>query len=141
MTDGNRINLADLGLLLMRLMLAVVFLFHGSQKLFGIFGGDGIMKFAENLSNLGIPLPTIAAWAAALAEFGAGVFLLVGNGMRIAVIPAIFVMLVAVIRVHPDSFSGPKGTEYPLTLAVMLAGLALIGPGRFTFRGIAGKSP
>ncbi len=51
----------DLGLLLVRLMVGVVGMFHGSQKLFGLFGGRGVQGFADSLETLGIPLPLASA--------------------------------------------------------------------------------
>ena len=130
---ASRSAMLDLGLLLIRLVLAAVFLFHGAQKLFGAFGGDGIEGFAANLENLKVPYPTLSAWLAGLAEFCAGIFLVIGWGMRIAIIPAIFTMLVAIVKVHPNAFSAQnKGMEYALTLGVVLLGLVFTGPGRFS---------
>ena len=60
----------DLGLLLLRTMLAVVFLWHGSQKLFGLFGGHGIDGTAVWLGSIGVPLPTLSAILAGASEFG-----------------------------------------------------------------------
>ena len=62
--------LADLGLLLMRLMIAAVFLFQGSQKIFGVFGGRGMEDFAQGLESMNVPMPVVSAWAAALATNG-----------------------------------------------------------------------
>ena len=59
--------LNDTALLLIRLMLGVVFVFHGSQKLFGFFEGPGIEGFAGYLSSLDVPLPLLNAWLASLA--------------------------------------------------------------------------
>jgi putative oxidoreductase len=127
----------DFGLLLIRLVLAAVFLYHGSQKLFGgipgLFEGDGMEAFTGNLISMGVPYPRLSAWLAALAEFGAGVFLILGMGMRIAIIPAIFTMVVAIAKVHPHAFGSKNGgMEYPLTLGVVLLGLVFTGPGRFS---------
>lgn len=45
----------DLGLLGIRTMLATVFLFHGSQKLFGLFSGGGLSGTAAWMESIGIP--------------------------------------------------------------------------------------
>jgi putative oxidoreductase len=124
----------DLGLLLIRLILGAVFMFHGSQKLFGSFGGHGIDGFAAFLEHqLQVPLPQLSAWLAACAEFFGGLALVLGFFVRIATIPMIVTMLVAVLRVHRNAFSLEHGgMEYALTLAVVLTGLLLIGGGRIT---------
>jgi putative oxidoreductase len=132
--------MADLGLLLMRLMLAAVFLFHGSQKIFGVFGGKGIEQFAQGLESMDVPVPLISAWAAALAEFLGGVFLVLGTGMRFVIPFTAFTMLVAALKVHGKAFSLEHGgMEYALTLAIMLIGLTLIGPGRFSISKLFGS--
>ena len=123
----------DLGLLLTRLMLAAVFLFHGSQKLFGLFGGPGLDGFTGYLQSLNVPQPEIAAWAAALAEFAGGLSLLLGFGVRVFAIPLAFTMAVAAFKVHGHAFSVQNnGLEYPLTLGVLSLALALTGAGRFS---------
>lgn len=125
--------LTDTALLLIRLMLGVVFVFHGSQKLFGAFDGPGIDGFAGYLTSLEVPLPTLSAWLAALAEFGGGLSLLAGLGLRFMALPLAFTMGVAAFKVHGDAFSVQNsGMEYPLTLGVILIALALAGAGRFS---------
>lgn len=122
----------DLGLLMMRLMLATVFIFHGSQKLFGLFGGAGVKGFAGYLESLGVPYPLFSAYLAGSAEFFGGIALLLGIGLPVAAVFICTVMLTAAFKVHGGAFSGQQGgMEYPLTLAVMTASLALLGPGRF----------
>lgn len=125
--------LGDTGLLLIRGIVGVVFVFHGAQKLFGWFDGSGIQGFAGYLTSLGVPLPTLNACLAGSAEFFGGLALLTGIGVRFAAVPLIITMLVASFVAHGEAFSIlKKGMEYPLTLAFMVAGLALTGPGRVT---------
>jgi putative oxidoreductase len=123
----------DLGLLLMRLMLAVVFLFHGSMKLFGWFGGDGLTGMAEFNAQIGLPFPMAGAIVAGMAEFMGALALLAGLAVRWAVLPLIFMMLVASFTAHRGAFwVADNGMEFTLTLAVFLAALGIMGPGRFT---------
>ena len=51
----------DCGLLLIRVIIGVIFVFHGGQKLFGIWGGSGLAAFASYLEQLQVPVPAIAA--------------------------------------------------------------------------------
>lgn len=125
--------LTDIGLLMIRGILGIVFLFHGSQKLFGAFEGPGIRGFASLLDGQGIPSPFAAAVLSGGTEFFGGLLVLLGLWLRIAVIPMVANMLVAVVVVHSGAFSVQnEGMEYALTLAVVLAALGLTGPGRFS---------
>lgn len=145
------VTAADVGLFLIRAMIAVVFLYHGSQKLFGLFGGHGISGTAGFMGKMGFPLPTASAVAAGSAEFFGGLALLTGVAARLLAIPLAFTMYVAAFAVHGDSFAlQSSGMEYALTLAVVVTGLALTGPGRLTLAGYlplrragsaAGRSP
>jgi putative oxidoreductase len=129
-TLQNRLN--DVALLMLRGILAVVFMYHGSQKLFGWFGGKGLADTATGMESIGIPLPIVGTILAASAEFFGGIVLLLGVGTRIAAVPMAFTMLVAIVAVHNKSFSGRGGMEFALTLCVMLVALILTGPGRLT---------
>lgn len=138
MVDYARSNRAsstalDLGLFLIRLILGIVLMYHGSQKIFGWFGGPGIAGFAGFLEKLQVPVPLISAWMAACAEFFGGLLILIGLGTRLIAIPVVITMLVAIITVHRHAFGSENGgMEFPLTLAVVTAGIALTGAGRFS---------
>jgi len=122
----------DFGLLIIRLILAVVLLYHGSGKLFGAFGGPGLEGFSGWLGSMGIPMPSVSAFLAAAAEFFGGLAILFGLWVQWAALPAAFTMFVAAFSAH-SGFDGQKdGMEYPLTLALVLVGLALLGSGRFS---------
>jgi len=123
----------DAGQLAIRVMLGVVFLYHGGQKLFGWFGGSGLAATGEFMAGMGIPLPELSAFLAGAAEFAGGLAVLLGIGVRLAVVPMVFTMLVASFVVHGQAFGLRNGgMEYALTLAVVLTGLGLTGPGRWT---------
>lgn len=131
--ESWRAGMSDAGLLGIRLMLGVVFMYHGAQKLFGAFGGSGIEGFAGFLESLGMPLPTLNAYMAGGTEFFGGLLLGVGLVTRLVSIPVAFTMLVAVFMVHGSAFGAQNnGMEYPLTLAVVTLGIGLIGPGRLS---------
>ena len=132
-TRGHQALLNDFGLLLIRVIVGVVFLFHGSQKMFGLFDGSGLAGFAGFLDQLAIPQPAVAAVLASSAELIGGILLVLGYGTRIAVLPMIVTMGVAIFSVHAGAFSlVANGMEYALVLAIVLAGLGCTGPGRFS---------
>jgi putative oxidoreductase len=118
-------------MLLLRLWVGVVGVAHGGQKL-GFFGGDGIAKFAEGLTKMGVPAPTISAWMAALAESVGGAMIAIGLWPRLAAIPFAITMIVAWSTAHHFKFFGQGGGEYAFTLAVIAIAIIIAGPGRFT---------
>lgn len=131
--NAARTNAHDLGLLLIRSMVGVVFVFHGAQKLFGVFGGPGLEGFTGFLTQLEVPMPAVSAVLAAVAEFGGGLALIAGLGTRLVAVPLVITMLVAALKVHGSAFAAQAGgMEYALTLAVVTAGLGLTGAGRWS---------
>jgi putative oxidoreductase len=114
------------GLLALRLVVGLVFVVHGSQKLFG-FGLAGTAGF---LASLGIPLPTIAAVGVIAVELLGGLALLLGAGTRIAAGLLAADMLVAMLTVHlRRGFFVPDGVEFVLTLFGACLALAGLGAG------------
>lgn len=128
----------DAGLLIARLAVGSVGIFHGGQKLFGLFGGYGIKGTAGFLESLGIPLPTLSTIAAGSAEFFGGVALVVGLATRFASLNMAFTMLVAIATVHWGKFDAQQGgMEYPFTLGAVLLAFVLTGAGRFSLDAVA----
>lgn len=129
----------NIALVLLRAILGIVFIYHGSQKLFGAFGGPGIEGFSAFLDSLGAPLPTLNAYVAASAEFFGGLALLTGVLARLASLPMVITMLVASFAVHSGFDARQGGMEYPLTLAIVTAALGLFGPGDWTLTALFKK--
>ena len=137
---AHRLGAADVGLFILRAALAAVFMYHGSQKLFGWFGGPGLQGAAGFIEKLGIPFPLLSTTVLAVTEFFGGLIVLLGTGARLAAVPMAFAMLVAIVTAHPNAFDSRKGgMEFPLTLGAALVALALIGPGRLPLGGLLGN--
>ena len=111
----------DVGLLLMRLMLATALLYHGSQKLFGAFDGPGLEGFSGWLGSMHVPMPSVSAFLAAAAEFFGGLALLLGIWVRLMAIPAAFTLFVGAFLAH----TGYADREHALLIAVFLTALTL----------------
>jgi len=133
--------LADWSDLPLRLSLSATFIVHGYPKLFG-----GIEGFSATLSKMGVPMPGVMAWVAALAEFGGGVLLLFGLGTRVAALGHIGVMLVAIFQVHwgqgfkmgvVDGRVG--GIEWQIALLCMAFCLFLRGAGPWSVDRVIAK--
>lgn len=114
-----------------RVVLGVIFMAHGAQKLFGAFGGGGIGGTAQFMQALNVPFPVFSAWVLALLEFFGGIFLVIGLFTRIVSVLLIINMVVAIVLVHWKAgfFAGEGGFEYNLALIAMALSLVLSGPG------------
>ena len=128
------------GLLVGRLMLGLAMVAHGSQKLFGWFGGYGLAGTGGFLEQLGFRPGRVYAATAAGTEVASG--LLVALGLLGPVGPALMlsVMVVAAITVHWKGgfFAQTNGIELPMLYAAGAIGLALAGPGRFSLDVVLG---
>ena len=129
-----------LGLLVGRLVIGLLMAAHGSQKLFGWFGGYGLNATGEFMVQLGFPSGRLFASTAAVAEVVSG--LLVALGLFGPIGPALMisVMIVAAISVHwPNGvFAMQNGIEVPLLYAAGALAIALAGPGRFSLDALLG---
>jgi putative oxidoreductase len=123
----------DLGLLALRLTTGGVLIAHGTQKLFGWFGGRGIKGAAGGMHAMGFRPGLPNAVAAGLGEAGGGLMLALGAATPAAGAAAIGAMSAAV-EVHRPAgfFNSSGGYEYPAFLGLAAAGLGLAGPGRFS---------
>ena len=121
----------DTALLLVRLLLGLGMAAHGTQKLFGWFGGHGLAGTAGFFESLGFRPGRFFATAAALGETGGG--LLVALGLFGPLGPALIalVMIVAILTVHaPNGFFGMNnGIELPLVYIAGAVLVAFTGPG------------
>lgn len=132
----NYETLRQYGIALLRAVVGIVFIMHGSQKLF-TYGYQGVVG---SMAQLGLPAPEISAALIMATEFVGGILLLLGLFTRIAAIPIAFAMLVAVLHVHLKNgfFSGSGGYEFALTLAVAAVALVFTGSGAFALDNVFG---
>lgn len=131
---GRSLVMAATGLLLLRVVVGLTLAAHGSQKLFGWFGGSGITSWASVIDRLRIRPAGLWAWISALSEFGGGLFLAFGLFSPLGSFAIVGAMLVAIATVHwPKGFFVTKGGfEFNLTLIASALALALIGPGPYS---------
>ena len=122
------------GLLLLRIVVGLLLVGHGSQKLFGWFGGPGIAGTAAWFGSAGFRPARAMAVVAGLAEVVGGGLLALGLLTPLASAIIVGTLLVAVVAVHlPNGlWAGNGGYELPLTYIVVAAGLALTGPGTYS---------
>jgi putative oxidoreductase len=131
---------------ILRLVLGIVFFFHGAQKMLGWFGGygfSGTMNFFTH--QMGIP--AVFAFLAIAAEFFGSFGLILGLLARVAASGIIVNMLVAILMVHHANgffmnWSGnQKGEGYEYHLLTIAVGLAVVirGAGAFSVDRMIGQ--
>ncbi len=115
-------RLQPLALLVMRVVLGVIFIAHGWQKVFSM---QGVEKM---VSGLGFPWWT--AFVLTAAELGGGILVLVGLLTRLGAFAICVDMCVAIAKVHwPHGLKGPQGFEFPLACAGLAFALIFLGAG------------
>lgn len=122
-------------LLVARLVLGVVMLAHGSQKVFGAFGGRGLDAAYAFFAGFGIP-PWLGTLGIA-AEFGGAILLLLGLAGRLAAAGLIVNMLVAIVVVHGRfgffmnwaNDQRGEGIEFHLITIALLSTIVVHGAG------------
>ena len=123
----------DFALVLLRVVLGIVFMAHGGQKLF-VYGLDGV---AGAFTQMGAPLPGITGPLVAFGEFFGGLALVIGLLTRFAGVGLAAIMLGAILIAHLGAgFFAPGGFEFPLTLLSGALALAITGAGSFSADGV-----
>ncbi|KNB54043.1 DoxX family protein [Streptomyces caatingaensis] len=122
----------DAGLLLIRLTVGLLMAGHGSQKLFGLFGGQGLTGTGKGFEALGYHPGKVFAVVGGLSELLGGLGLALGLLTPLAAAALIGVMINAMATVTWDHglWDTEGGVEYGVVIAVVALGIAATGPGR-----------
>lgn len=121
----------DVALLIVRIIVGIIFVFHGYQK-----WQMGFKNVAGFLTSLNFPLPQLFAYVLTLTELLGGIFLIFGLLSRLCALLLSFVMIIAIITVKTKigliaPFNQPGvGMELDLALLAGLLSILLQGPGR-----------
>jgi putative oxidoreductase len=123
----------DIGLLILRLVLGLTMAAHGSQKLFGWFGGYGLAGTGGFFESLGFRPGRTYALIAGLGELVGGLLLALGLLTPLGAALVISVMVAAIGSVHvPKGFWNHNGGyEFNLLVVAAATALAFIGPGAY----------
>jgi len=123
----------DLGILVLRLALGIMFVAHGLQMAFGLFGGSGVKGFSQMLSGLGFAPAILWAYVASYTVLLGGLFVIAGVQTRLAAALLLIFILTAGVSVHlrKGFFLSNGGFEYTFIIAAICLALILLGPGKF----------
>lgn len=114
------------GLTVLRVAVGVVFLMHGTQKLFSI----GVPGVAGLMGSIGIPFPKFFGVVLTLVELFGGAALILGVATRLTALLLAVDMVVAILKVHlKNGFFMPMGFEFAFTLLAANVCLLLAGAG------------
>lgn len=127
---------ADLGLLVVRLVLGTIFIAHGGQKLFTM-GLDGV---AGGFGQMGVPMAEVMGPFVALLEFFGGFAIIAGLLTRLVSLGLASTMIGAMVLVHaPNGFFNPNGIEFPLSLFGSAMLLVITGAGSWSVDALLGR--
>lgn len=141
---GDNSSIPSYGPAVLRLALGTVFIAHGGQKLFGLWGGGGLAGTAASFAQLGLEPSFALAVIAGVVEFAGGLLLVAGAFTFIASAALAVQMAVAIWTTHlAGGFfinwaltpGVPHGHEFNITLIAALVSLMLTGPGALSYDG------
>ncbi|OOV96216.1 MULTISPECIES: DoxX family protein [unclassified Pseudomonas] len=125
---------AGFGLSVLRIFVGIIFAAHGSQKLFGLFGGYGLAGTAQWMESIGLAPGHLMALLAGGTEFFGGLALIIGLLARPAALGLSFTLLVAIFSVHISNglFMANNGYEFALALLGGTVAVLLEGAGKLS---------
>ena len=125
---------AGYGLTVLRIFVGISFAAHGSQKLFGWFGGGGLAGTAQWMESIGLAPGMLMAVLAGGTEFLGGLALIIGLLARPAALGLSFTLLVAIFSVHISNglFMANNGYEFALALLGGTVAVLIEGAGKLS---------
>lgn len=125
---------ASIGLLIIRLVFGLTFAAHGTQKLFGWFGGHGLEATGQYFDSFGVKPGKPMATLAGLGELVGGLLFAAGLLTWLAALVMTVTMIVAIVTVTGKNgyWITSNGYEYNIAIIAVAVGVALIGPGAYS---------
>lgn len=125
---------AGYGITVLRMIVGLIFMAHGSQKLFGLFGGYGLEGTGQYMASLGLNPGYLMALLSGSAEFFGGLALFLGLLVRPAAVVLMVMLVVAILSVHIHNglFMANNGYEFGLALLGAAVAVLIEGAGRLS---------
>jgi len=120
--------------LILRIITGIILAAHGSQKLFGWFGGYGLEGVGKWMDSIGLHPGYLMALMSGSVEFFGGLALILGLFTRLAGLATTILLLVAIVSVHLNNglFLANNGFEFALALIASTITLTIEGGGKFS---------
>lgn len=130
----------DIALLALHVLVGLLFVGHGAQKLFGSFGGAGIEGTGGFFESIGLRPGRLQATAAGLAELVGGTLLALGLLVPVAAALLIATMVAAIATVHGSNgpWATDGGWEYNAVLIAVFVLFAGAGAGAYGLDAVLG---
>lgn len=120
----------ELGILLLRLGIGLMFVYHGWPKISG--GVETWVKLGAAMKFMGVGFaPAFWGFMSASAEFFGGILIAVGLLTRPVAMMLAFNMVVAVVLKFSTG-AGMAGASQAIEVGIVFLSLILIGPGRYS---------
>jgi putative oxidoreductase len=134
---------ADTALAILRIAVGLVFAAHGAQKVFGVFGGQGLARWMGAVESFGFAQPRVLATLQSFTELFGGLALAAGFYTPVVAGLLAVNMLVATLKVHAKN--GPwvtrGGYEYTVVLFVASVALGLAGAEAYSIDAMLALAP
>ncbi len=129
LSQKSSLKYVNTGLLVLRIGIGIMFIFHGLPKL--LSGPEGWESLGKAISTIGIDFfPAFWGFMAGFAEVGGGLLLILGLAFVPAALLMAFTMLIAFLNHY---FGGDGFIKYSHSLEafILFVSLAIIGPGKY----------
>ncbi|MFH1798627.1 MAG: DoxX family protein [Candidatus Omnitrophota bacterium] len=125
----------DLSMFVLRAVIGIIFAAHGSQKLFGMFGGigiDGTVKMVEALGFLTSSYLIAVVWGC--IEFVGGIFMILGILSRWAAFSIVLTIIIQLWKINLSYgfFIQNSGIEHNLLIIAACIPIVLLGGGNWS---------
>jgi putative oxidoreductase len=129
----------SVGMLILRIVVGLLFIGHGTQKLFGWFGGGGREGTTGMVGSLGYRSPELIGLLGGLAEAIGGLLLLLGFLTPVGTALIVAMMISAILAVHAPNgvWNTNNGIELPVVY-IAAAFAAAVAPGRYSLDRVIG---
>lgn len=131
----------DTGLLILRVVFGLVMIGHGTQKLFGWFGGPGPRQASGFVASRGFAPAMFWTLTGSASETAGGLLLLLGFLTPLGSIAIAAAMLTAIVGFHwPKFWAAEGGYEHALTMLTAAVAIGITGPGAYSIDAALGTS-